>query len=156
MEHLFKHLKILAVSALALMLLCSATVNDGDDDRYPLKDGFELIHSGFVMCFKYNGQYGFAIGSSQPYIYGYYDFSDIYVWDWGSQGYLIWVACGKGDEKKWGVFNGLTGEIKTEFVYDKYTQFTKVGYDEKTMETIYRAKVMIGERLDSISIKALE
>ena len=66
------------------------------------------------------------------------------------------MARGKGDEKKWGVFNGSTGEIKTEFVYDKYTQFTKVGYDEKTMETIYMAKVMIGERLDSILINVLE
>lgn len=150
-----KHLKTLAVSALAMMLLCSATVRD-DDDRYPLKDGFELIHSGFVMCFKHNDQYGFAIGSSHPYIYGYYDFSDIYVWDWGSQGYLIWVARGKEDERKWGVFNGVTGQMETEFIYDKYSLFTKVGRDEKTMETIYRAKVMVGERLDSISINVLE
>ena len=152
---MFKHLKTLAVSALALILLCSATVRD-DDDRSPLKDGFELIHSGFVMCFKHNGQYGFAIGSSQPHIYGYYDFSDIYVWDWGSQGYLIWVARGKEDERKWGVFNGVTGQMETEFIYDKYSLFTKVGRDEKTMETIYRAKVMIGERLDSILINVLE
>ena len=150
-----KNIKTLAVSALALMLLCSATVRD-DDDRSPLKDGFELIHSGFIMCFKHNGQYGFAIGSSNPYIYGYYDFSDIYVWDWVGQGCLIWVARGEGDEKKWGVFNGSTGEMETEFLYDKYTQFTKVGYDEKNLKTIYRAKVMIGERLDSISIKVLE
>jgi hypothetical protein len=46
--------------------------------------------------------------------------------------------------------------METEFIYDKYSLFTKVGYDEKTMESIYRAKVMIGERLDSISIKVLE
>lgn len=150
-----KLLKTLAVSVLALILLCSATVRD-DDDRSPLKDGFELVHSGFVMCFKHNGQYGFAIGSSQPHIYGYYDFSDIYVWDWGSQGYLIWVARGKEDERKWGVFNGVTGQMETEFIYDKYSLFTKVGRDEKTMESIYRAKVMIGERLDSISIKVFE
>lgn len=150
-----KLLKTLAVSVLALILLCSATVRD-DDDRSPLKDGFELIHSGFVMCFKHNGQYGFAIGSSHPYIYGYYDFSDIYMGNWEDHGYLIWVARGKEDERKWGVFNGVTGQMETEFIYDKYSLFTKVGRDEKTMETIYRAKVIIGERLDSISINVLE
>ena len=153
---MFKHLKTLAVSALALILLCSATERDDDDDRSPLKDGFELIHSGFVMCFKHNGQYGFAIGSSQPHIYGYYDFSDIYMGNWEDHGYLIWVARGKEDERKWGVFNGVTGQMETEFIYDKYSLFTKVGRDEKNLKTIYRAKVMIGERLDSISIKVLE
>ena len=153
---MFKHLKTLAVSALALMLLCSATVNDGDDDRYPLKDGFELIHSGFLMCFKHNDQYGFAIGSSQPYIYGYYDFSDIYVCDWSNQGCLIWVAWGKGDEKKWGVFDGSSGEMKTEFIYDRFSEFTRVEYDEKTYRATFQAKVMIDEKLDSISFKVLE
>ena len=154
-------LKLFAASALALILLSSATVEDNDDVKSPLKPGYTYIHHSGVMAFGYNNQIGFCIPSTDLYIYGFYDFSDIYSYDWSNRDYLIWVARGEGKDKKWAVFNGFEGKLETDFLYEYSGAINlpnKIGYDSIAYRAIYevKARTSPGGELTTFQIKVIE
>ena len=154
-------LKLFAASALTLILLSSAIAEDKDDVKSPLKPGYTYIHHSGVMVFEYNNQIGFCFPMTHLYIYGFYDFSDIYSYDWADRGYLIWVARGEGKDKKWAIFNGFTGELETDFLYEYSGAVNlpdKIGYDKETGYATYEIKARTSPdgAFTTLHIKVLE
>ena len=142
-----------------IMLFTLSSFTTVDDEKEPLKDGYTFIHCSGIMAFEYNNQIGFCIPSTHLHIYGFYDFSDIYSYDWSSRGYLIWVAKGEGNAKKWAIFNGFEGKLETAFIYDfggAASLPTKISHDKKTGITIYEVNALKNGKTVKFEIEIIE
>lgn len=138
-----KKLSQIFLGIIMLITLSSFTIND--DIKQPLKDGYKFLHCSGVMAFRFEDKIGFCIPSTDLHIYGFYEFSDIYLYDWSDRGCLIWVAQDSGNGEKWAIFNGFRGKLETEFLYDfgGVTSLpTKIKYDKKANIATYEINAL--------------